>query len=824
VPLLQVSSAYLTRENVVRVAFSAAIQFSGSYIPGDAGDPDNYLVQGADLTTYAVTLVEEVSSTEVDLTLGLGLPAGTGTVTVTGVKSLAGDALDPAYQATTVLGAPPKKLPVLDSAYRGARDIANVNGVWVVDRSGDLGIDEGLTQIRKRIFRRITTPTGAMAHLPGYGVGVATYVKRLATSVARTRLVTELESQIRQEPGVAAARVTLKRGVNPGLWRLSLLVRTTEGYTLRPEYDVGVLAADPPTWTSPASPTGDVDEWTLLSSSPGSGDTFAGTALVLRGTGFAGLPDVMIGGAACTDIVVVNPTKITCKAPALVAGTYSVSVTIGTQTQILPSAYTVWSPNLISDMRFWLRDTYTASSGDMTQWTDKSGNGLHFTQGTSARRPYVDDINLDVNAHPAARFLREDNQYLDAATAADWAWLHDMTTGCTVAFWLLADRQDAGEGAIFDTTNGSGANPGFGFWYNGNTTTARFLITNGVSTIITGSFTLNQVTPTFIVFRCDTAGNYSVRANGVEVASGVRTTTPSVSNPNWPLRIGNFADSYSVPSTFIMPEVIGYARNLNLTETQQLEAYATGRYSMAAYTEGTPASPTLSPITGTKKIMFVGNSITYGTGAITLTGGWRNVLNTLRTGNPNFTLQAIGPVNWGGFGGMGDAHNGRSGWTIRGNSHSYVSSGHMPNSIPGNADELDEVLALHVPDLVVVLLGTNCISTDPENIYCNNNGYDYELMVRYIAATVPGVRILCAAITPTNIATRYWLREEQYNRCVRLAVRRMQSDLIDVIFTDTYSVVNPATGISGDAVHPNDTGYTAIGNEMWTGVQRLCGY
>jgi lysophospholipase L1-like esterase len=148
----------------------------------------------------------------------------------------------------------------------------------------------------------------------------------------------------------------------------------------------------------------------------------------------------------------------------------------------------------------------------------------------------------------------------------------------------------------------------------------------------------------------------------------------------------------------------------------------------------------------------------------------------------------------------------------------------MPNSIPGNADELDEVLALHVPDLVVVLLGTNCISTDPENIYCNNNGYDYELMVRYIAATVPGVRILCAAITPTNIATRYWLREEQYNRCVRLAVRRMQSDLIDVIFTDTYSVVNPATGISGDAVHPNDTGYTAIGNEMWTGVQRLCGY
>jgi lysophospholipase L1-like esterase len=479
---------------------------------------------------------------------------------------------------------------------------------------------------------------------------------------------------------------------------------------------------------------------------------------------------------------------------------------------------------LIPGLRAWYGDAATTSAGKASQWTDLSGNGKHLTQGTGARQPSFDATSLDVNAAPAMRFLREDNQYLDGATAADWSFLHDMVGGCTVAMWVIADRQDAGEGAILDTTSGTSAAGGFGFWFLGNTDTARFLVMNGATTIIAASVTVQNAVPALLVFRCDAAGNYTVRKNGIQVASGVRSTNPVETPPSRPLRVGNFQDAiaYSVPSTCIVPSIAMWARPLTDDETRKAERYMEARFRVSTLNLGTDRI--LPALSGTVRLLCTGDSITLGTGAVGLTGGWRNRLNTLSSGFPGFTLQAVGPLNNGGFGGMGDAHNGRSGWTIRGNAHSYTASGHMPGSIPGNAGELDEVLTTYDPHVHVILLGTNDVSTDPENVYCNSSAANWEALVRYAYARKPNARLVLCSITPTNIATRYWDRERQYNRGIRLAMARLHADGISFVFCDANAAIDPATGISGDTVHPNDVGYTALGDVIWPAIRRAAGH
>jgi CSLREA domain-containing protein len=60
---------------------------------------------------------------------------------------------------------------------------------------------------------------------------------------------------------------------------------------------------------------------TVTSVGPTSGAAAGGTAVTITGTGFAAGATVTIGGAAATNVVVVDGSTITCKTPALPAGT-----------------------------------------------------------------------------------------------------------------------------------------------------------------------------------------------------------------------------------------------------------------------------------------------------------------------------------------------------------------------------------------------------------------------------------------------------------------------------------------------------------------------
>jgi hypothetical protein len=118
---------------------------------------------------------------------------------------------------------------------------------------------------------------------------------------------------------------------------------TSESFTVSPINDlsvegtefVNVVLSNPqggPTLGTPALAQVNItdDESPLpvvLSVTPASGAIVGGTAVTLTGVNFTGATSVLFGGLACTSLVVVNSSTITCVTPAHVSGTVDVIVT-----------------------------------------------------------------------------------------------------------------------------------------------------------------------------------------------------------------------------------------------------------------------------------------------------------------------------------------------------------------------------------------------------------------------------------------------------------------------------------------------------------------
>jgi uncharacterized repeat protein (TIGR02543 family) len=113
---------------------------------------------------------------------------------------------------------------------------------------------------------------------------------------------------------------------------------------------IGAIAAGS-TATQPAANVVCTAQWTPVTSftvtaiSENQGSTAGGNTVTITGTGFVAGATVTIGGKACTNVVVVSATSITCVVPAGVAGVVDVVVLNGdNQTQTLAGAYTYVAP------------------------------------------------------------------------------------------------------------------------------------------------------------------------------------------------------------------------------------------------------------------------------------------------------------------------------------------------------------------------------------------------------------------------------------------------------------------------------------------------
>ena len=266
--LISLVSALPLRENQVQLTFSEAPYFSNVLDLGDASDPTLFTVTpvagGVGLDGAAVRPVMPmlVEAGALDTQLNVWLDRTMSCfpcqyqIAVANIKAEGGDALDPSnasatFSATRWFFTPP------GSQAHQRRDIANPQsfsgltgtlasqsmlGTYVVDTSADYSFDQGLQSLKKRIYRRCITKRNGFAHLPGYGIGLPYLLKRLATSVERARAVAEAQKQISSEPDVLKCKVLFTELV-PGLFRMTVLVRTTQNLDAKFTYDTkGVTA------------------------------------------------------------------------------------------------------------------------------------------------------------------------------------------------------------------------------------------------------------------------------------------------------------------------------------------------------------------------------------------------------------------------------------------------------------------------------------------------------------------------------------------------------------------------------------------------------
>jgi hypothetical protein len=261
---LELLDARAVRENVVRLFFNVAPLFTYTDDPHDAASPLRYSVtpvagtsgldgeptRNVNVVRADLALVPLSFGTEIDVTVDRPFSPWDSRyiVAVNQLVTSSGALLAPGATSREFPGLYRiLRVPNVDAA-TPSRDVANPQtyqdqldplpqagdpaalGVYPVGSDGDYAFDEGIANLRKRIFRRLITRPGAFIHLPTYGVGVPLYGKRLGTTAVRQQIAAAAEQQIGLEPDVLSVKVTLSTSpTEPSLTILRAQVQTTRG-------------------------------------------------------------------------------------------------------------------------------------------------------------------------------------------------------------------------------------------------------------------------------------------------------------------------------------------------------------------------------------------------------------------------------------------------------------------------------------------------------------------------------------------------------------------------------------------------------------------
>lgn len=266
---LQVVSCFAVAENVFRLGFSQPVYYSGVLDGPDSSNPDLYQVTpnlntiGYDgnvarplmvLTVTEPMVGSAALGTFLDITVDRPMtpfPAQY-TVSATGIFSAdLSQALDPNFSSAPTIAIHMVLNPSDPTVAAPARDVANPQTLGMAQRStianvnlatplgtygyaadGDYGNSNGDDSLRERLNRRLFCKKDGFVHLPGYGVGITTYGKKLARPSTRDQLTADCQAQFSQEPEVAAVNVLSRPdGLHPELLRLSTFIKKKNGQT-----------------------------------------------------------------------------------------------------------------------------------------------------------------------------------------------------------------------------------------------------------------------------------------------------------------------------------------------------------------------------------------------------------------------------------------------------------------------------------------------------------------------------------------------------------------------------------------------------------------
>lgn len=192
--------------------------------------------------------------------------------------------------------------------------------------------------------------------------------------------------------------------------------------------------------------------------------------------------------------------------------------------------------------------TITQSGGAVSQWNDKSGNGRHVTQATAARQPGTGAVTQ--NGLNVLTF--DGGDWMSAATAADWKFLHDGTDYIVAAAvqWGTVSNPDALY-VLAATFESSLLIVGSWFGFDDRPTRImrlRHVVANGSGTASAFNETADNATSAnaFKVFSLLADPNNGTAASrsslfdngGAASSNNTQTAAVSSSNPQFPLTIG----------------------------------------------------------------------------------------------------------------------------------------------------------------------------------------------------------------------------------------------------------------------------------------------
>lgn len=260
-------TAIALAENLVQIQFTVPVYFSSLLDVGDASDPSHFVITpvagttGMDGNAVRPVTVASVAQSTTDIPAGVAFGASLDltldrpmtpwpaqySLVVSGVVAASDRApIDPGHSSATFPAIFKRIIPPSIDLPAPTRDIANPSslfgaqglpnpqnpallGVFQVDDHHDYAIDSGLQSFKKRMYRRFVTKPGSFLHLgQSYGIGIPQEGKKLATASVQQRLSSQVETQLGQEPEVAACKCSTTNDV-PGLVRFNVRVKLKSG-------------------------------------------------------------------------------------------------------------------------------------------------------------------------------------------------------------------------------------------------------------------------------------------------------------------------------------------------------------------------------------------------------------------------------------------------------------------------------------------------------------------------------------------------------------------------------------------------------------------
>lgn len=485
---------------------------------------------------------------------------------------------------------------------------------------------------------------------------------------------------------------------------------------------------------------------------------------------------------------------------------------------------TAFDPASIPNLYAWLAGTV-----EPTVWPDLTGNARHLNLVSTSKVSRVARA-WELGGSPAAKFYGAGGgQWADAGAAADFSVLHKV--GCTAVMRVLP-RPNSTQTYLLSSFGGSSSNgPGVLWYFTADYSTLNMYLSFG-GNISGGSVTglpVPQQQPITLVWRVYGGPRINVRLNGAQAFDV--SANVSASNSPHPLRVGFL--SGTTPSGQLLDALISdfvvYDRALSDGEVQQLEAWLATKAGHAVVPT-TKALTERTPLTGTVKVMFVGDSITEGiSGATSLVGGFRHRVYDLAQGFSGFAVDQIGPyigqLSTPGFpDNQGDGYGGatiKDGYSS-GPGHAAGSSTQVPG---GTVDALMGSGHSYHPDVCVVLLGINDITgRGVTESYSNDNVENLITMLEAIHGYEPLCRFVVCTLTPRYPGTTASDPQKVFNKALARGVDYLRMRGLAVAVADTFSAItDPATQLA-DGLHPNDAGYALLGDVIWRAILRVSGY